>query len=92
MPIRLDAEAICQGCGAKARCTFDVDLLMSKTISSPGGAMYGLPDWYYKHTDSGLLVSRPNVTCLNLACSEKCMKALAKESSNLAGEWKRCGR
>ncbi len=37
MPIRLDAEAIGQGCGAKARCTFDVDLLMSRTINNLAG-------------------------------------------------------
>jgi hypothetical protein len=30
MPIRIDAEAICHHCGAKARCTLDIDLLMSK--------------------------------------------------------------
>ena len=92
MPIRLDAEAICSGCGARARCTFDVELLMSKTISSPGGAMYGLPDWYWLDGGTGMLVSTSKVTCRNLACSEKCMKSLLKETSNLAGEWKRCGR
>jgi hypothetical protein len=83
MAIRCDAEATCAGCGAKARCTVDMDLIMGRTLSSPGGAMYGLPHWFYKQ-GSGLLTSD-----YNLACSEKCVKVLSKESS-YSGEWKHC--
>ena len=39
MPVHIDAEATCHNCGAKARCTLDVDLLMSKRFASPGGAI-----------------------------------------------------
>ena len=81
MPAKLDAEAICHHCGKRASCKLDVDRLMSRRFSSPGGAMSGLPDWYYKNcgyeTD-------------NLACSEKCAAALTKATS-YSGEWNRCG-
>ncbi len=84
MPIHLDAEAICHHCGAKARCTLDVDMLVSKRFASPGGAIRELPDWYYKEADQSLVCTD------NLACSEKCAAELTK-SSRYRGEWKRCG-
>jgi hypothetical protein len=81
MPIRCDAEAICSLCGAKARCTVELDLVMSRTIASPSAAMFGLPDWYFKeHAGHGVP---------NLACSTKCMKVLAEDTS-YRGEWKHC--
>ena len=81
MPVKIDAEAICHHCGKRAPCKLDVDLLMSKRFSSPGGSMSGLPDWYYKN--SGYETD-------NLACSEKCAAALTKTTS-YSGAWTRCG-
>ena len=45
--------------------------------------MHGLPGWYWKDADQNLYCER------NLACSEKCMTALAKDTS-LRGVWKPC--
>jgi hypothetical protein len=81
--VRIDAEAICSYCGAKARGALDVDLLLSRRIASPGEAMHGLPDWYYKTADQNLFCDP------NLACSKKCMAALAKEQTT-SGDWKPC--
>ena len=84
MPIHMDAEATCHNCRAKAPCKIDVDLLISKRFASPGGAIVGLPDWYYKEADQSL-------TCTdNLACSQKCATALTKTSRH-TGEWMHCG-
>jgi hypothetical protein len=40
--------------------------------------------WYWKDRDGGNLYGEKN-----LACSEKCMSALAKDT-NLRGVWKPC--
>jgi hypothetical protein len=82
--IRLDAEAICDHCKAKARCTVDVDWLVSRRIPSPGAAMHGLPGWYFKYTTGGNLFTETN-----LACSDKCMKVLA-DDTRYEGVWKHC--
>jgi hypothetical protein len=83
MPIRIEAEATCNECRAKARCTLDVDALISPSMGSPGMAMRGLPGWYYKDGTGNLAGSD------NLACSEKCMAVLAKDTT-YRGEWKPC--
>jgi hypothetical protein len=84
--IRLDAEAICDQCHAKARCTVDSDWLVSRRISSPGEAMHGLPGWYFKKTTGGSIFCEPS-----LACSDNCMAALKKYTEeSYPGEWKRC--
>lgn len=83
MTIRVDGEATCSRCGTKARCTVDLDLLVSNRFSSPGASMRGLPDWFYKQGPG-------NLTCTpNLACSEKCVKVLG-EDTRYAGDWKKC--
>jgi hypothetical protein len=84
MPIQIDAEATCHNCGAKARCTIDADLFISKRFASPGGAIRGLPDWFYKEGNQSLACTD------NLACSQKCAAALTKTSTH-GGEWKHCG-
>lgn len=84
MPILIDAEAVCHHCGTKAACKLDVDLLVSKRFASPGGAIAGLPDWFYKEAGQSLVCTD------NLACSEKCAAALTK-TTNHRGEWKHCG-
>ena len=82
--MRIDADAVCDNCRARARCTLDVDMLLSRRKASPGGSMHGLPDWYWKDADGGNLYGDRN-----LACSEKCMSVLAKDT-NLRGVWKPC--
>ena len=77
MPIHLNAEVICNHCGAKAACTLDADELRSTKFGYIGDAIRGLPGWYYKHQHA------------NVACSEECMKFLAQDT-RYVGQWKPC--
>jgi hypothetical protein len=83
--IRIEAEATCSQCRAHARCTVDVDALMSRRHSSPGGATHGIPGWYWADASNGNLYGNPN-----LACSEKCVAVLTKESNFSGVVWKHC--
>jgi len=83
MPIRVEGEAICCRCGAKAPCAVDLDVIMHRSVSGPGGAVFGLPDWFHKEGPGNLAGEN------NLACSEKCMKILAEDARH-RGEWKHC--
>jgi hypothetical protein len=78
MPIRIDAEVICDRCAAKARCTLDVQTLKTKAdFWAVGKAIRGLPNWYYM------------VDYANVACSAECVAVLARDKM-YGGDWKPC--
>jgi hypothetical protein len=85
MPIRIDAEVICDRCGAKARCTLDAHVLHEHGFTV-GAAIRGRPDWFFK--DRGVTQSQ-HVAEPKIACSAECMTALAQDKP-YGGDWKAC--
>ena len=55
-----------------------------RTATQSGAMVRAAAGWYWKDRDGGNLYGEKN-----LACSEKCMSALAKDT-NLRGVWKPC--
>jgi hypothetical protein len=64
MPVRFDAEVICDRCGKRARCTVDANEMWGNHVA--GSSLHGLSGWYHRENE--------------MACSEACMTILKQDT------------